>query len=92
MTKEKTVPELLDDLQNISSLLKASLPREAPLFFSKSIDQVRALHLREACMHRISELVESACDAFKKGNAMSGYILARAIMETFALPAWVWWE
>lgn len=85
MIKEKTIKELLDDLQGIVDLLKESLPKEAPLFISKSIDPVRALHLREACIHRIAELAESACDAFKKGNNVTGYLLARAIVETFAL-------
>jgi hypothetical protein len=83
--KEKTVKELLDDLQSVVDLLKASLPKQAPLVFSTSIDPLRALHLREACMHRITELVESACKAFNQGNNVSGYILARAIFETFAL-------
>jgi hypothetical protein len=85
MIKEKTVKELLDDLQSIVNLLKSSLPKEAPIFISKSIDPARALHLREACIHRITELAESACDAFKSGNNVAGYLLARAIMETFAL-------
>lgn len=85
MIKDKTVTDLLDDLQEIVDLLKASLPKEAPIFISKSIDPARALYVRESCIHRITELAESACDAFKKGNNVAGYLLARAIMETFAL-------
>lgn len=84
MIQEKTVTELLDDLQKVVDTLKANLPKQAPLLFSKSTDPLRALHLREACYHRITELAESACGAFKKGNNVSGYILARAVMETFA--------
>ncbi len=86
MIKEKTSKELLDDLQDIvDHYLKPSLLKEAPVFISSSIDPARALLLREACFHRITELAESACDAFKKGNTVAGYLLARAIMETFAL-------
>ena len=85
MIKEKTSKELLNDLQDIVNILKSSLLKEAPIFISKSIDPARALHLREACFHRITELAESACDAFRNGNNVVGYLLARAIMETFAL-------
>ncbi len=86
MIKEKTVTELLDDLQSIvDCYLKPCLPKEVPIFISTSIDPAKALQLREACFHRITELADSACDAFKKGNLVSGYLLARAIMETFAL-------
>lgn len=55
MIKEKTVKELLDDLQKMVYILRSRLPKEAPLFFSKSIDPLRGLHLREACIHRIVE-------------------------------------
>ena len=75
----------MDELKNVVDTLKGSLPKEAPLFFSSHIDPVRALHLREACIHRITELAGSACDEFKKGNLVSGYVLTRAVMETFAL-------
>lgn len=86
MIKEKTVKELLDDLQSIvDCYLKPSLPKEAPIFISSTIDPVRALHLREACFHRITELAEAACSEFKKGSLIAGYLLTRAIMETLAL-------
>ncbi len=85
MTQEKSIPELLDGLQSIVDTLKSSLPKEAPIIISKSVDPSRALHLREACVHRIAELAESACDAFKKGSHVSGYLLVRASMETIAL-------
>ena len=84
MIQEKKSKELLGDLREIVNILKSNLPKEAPIFIFKSIDPARALHLREACFHRITELAESACDAFKKENKVSGYLLARAIMETFA--------
>ena len=83
--KDKTIEELLDELQNLVDTLKGSLPKEAPLFFSSHIDPVRDLYLREACLHRVTELAESACDEFKKGNLVAGYVLTRAFMETFAL-------
>ena len=42
MIKEKTVTELLSDMQSIvDCYLKPSLPREALLFISKSIDPDR---------------------------------------------------
>ncbi len=85
MIKEKTVKELLGDLQKVVYALQARSPKEAPLFFSKSIDPLRGLHLREACFHRIAELAESTYEAFKKENLATGYLLAQAIVETMAL-------
>ncbi|NNM43059.1 MAG: hypothetical protein HKM07_01785 [Chlamydiae bacterium] len=83
--EEKTTGELLQELSEIVEILKVSLPKEAPLFFSKAIDPCRALHLREACFHRVTELAESAYEAFLKKNTVVGYILLRSIMETVAL-------
>ena len=85
MIKEKKLKDLLDELQGIVNSLKVKLPKEAPLFISSSIDPLRILFLREACFHRITELSESACDAFKKENLITGYVLAQAVMEVSAL-------
>lgn len=60
------------------------MSKDAPISHL-SLDPVRALHLREACLHRITELTESAYDGFKNGNLVTGYLLARAIYETLAL-------
>lgn len=76
---------MLEKLKNISDTLKNSLPIEAPLLVSKAIDPCRALVLREACLHRISELVESAYEDFSKDRLISAFIVARAIMETESL-------
>lgn len=74
--------------------LKSELPKQAPLVIPRSADPgmpthlndpLRILHLKEACFHRITELTDSACDAFKKGNIVTAYLLMRAFMETFAL-------
>jgi len=51
-------------LKNISDTLKNSLPIEAPLLISKATDPCRAFVLREACLHKISELIESAYENF----------------------------
>ncbi|MBS0606790.1 MAG: hypothetical protein JSR57_07565 [Verrucomicrobia bacterium] len=83
--EDKSKDELLEDLRVIIETLKASLPTEAPLIFSNAIDPARALHLREACLHRIAELAESAYDAFVKKNYVPAYLLSRAVMETLAL-------
>lgn len=83
--QEKSKNELLTEIRVIVETLKASLPTKALLGCSKAIDPSRALHLREACFHRITELAESAYDAFVKENYVSGYLLSRAVMETMAL-------
>lgn len=83
--EERSVDDLLEDLRVIVETLKVSLPTEAPLFLSKAIDPSRALLLREACFHRITELAESAYDAFVKKNYVPSYLLSRAVMETMAL-------
>jgi hypothetical protein len=94
MPDEKSVEHLLAILDKKVVFLKSQLPRQAPLLIPKPkdpsksthlIDPLRALHLREACFHRIVELAESACDAFKNGNTVAGYLLVRAFMEAFAL-------
>lgn len=94
MTQEKSVLELLDDLQNIVDALKANLPKEAPLVIPKStdpkkashlIDPLRVVHLREACYHRVFELADSGCEALKKGDIVVAYLLMRAVMETLAI-------
>ena len=89
--KDKTTDELLKDLDHVVHSLKDNLSKHAPIFIGASpnshpsLDPVKALHLREACLHRITELAESAYDGFKKGNLVTGYLLARAIYETVAL-------
>lgn len=85
MTKEKALGDLLEDLQNMVITLKSSLPKESSLIIPKPTDPLQILHLREACYHRITELADSACSAFKQTNMAAGYLLAKAIMETFAL-------
>ncbi len=89
--KDKTTNELLEDLNHVVRALKSNLSKHAPIFVGaspnshSSLDPVRALHLREACLHRITELAESAYNGFKHGNLVTGYLLARAIYETVAL-------
>lgn len=83
--EEKSKQELLEELNVIVDTLKVSLPTEAPIFISKAIDPCRALQLREACFHRVTELAESAYDAFKKDNYVAAYILMRGVIETVAL-------
>ena len=85
MVKEKKLKDLLDELQGIVNSLKVKLPKETPFFISSSIDPLRILFLREACFHRIAELSDSACDAFKKESLITGYVLAQAVMEVLAL-------
>lgn len=76
---------MIKQLQNILATLKNSLPNQAPLIISEAIDPSRALILRETCLYRITELTESAYEAFKKGNLITAFILSRAIMETESL-------
>ena len=77
--------ELMSEFSALVATLQANLPSSAPMFLSNVNDPCRALHLREACLHRVTELAESSLDAFKKNNNVAGYLLARAIMETVAL-------
>ncbi|MBM3192008.1 MAG: hypothetical protein FJZ63_05090 [Chlamydiae bacterium] len=82
--------ELLKDLKHIADALQANLPKQAAIFIPQdslaaTLDPLRILQLREACIHRVSELAESTYEAFNKGNRVAGYVLARAIYETVAL-------
>jgi hypothetical protein len=79
---------LEEALKDIVAILKNSLPREIPLAISKAIDPCRAHVLREACLHRIAELADSAYDAFRKNKLITAFTLCRSVMETEAL----FWE
>jgi hypothetical protein len=79
---------LLAELKSIVIDLNVSLPKEAPLGLSRSIDPIRALVLREACLYRIAEIVRAAHDAFARDDLVVAIILSRAIIETGAL----FWE
>jgi len=76
---------MIEKFKNLVDTLKNSLPTEAPLLISKAIDPSRALILREACLHRICELAESAYEDFAKDRLVAAFIMARAIMETESL-------
>lgn len=78
---EKLLEQLISEIR----MLQASLPNEMSLDFSKAIDPCRAAVFREACLYRISELAESAYDAFLKGRLITAFTLCRAFMETEAL-------
>ncbi|MEI8301239.1 MAG: hypothetical protein WCG10_06510 [Chlamydiota bacterium] len=81
--KDKIIDDLLKDLEHMLHALKDNLSKHAPIFvgaspkFHPSLDPVRALHLREACLHRITELAESAYDAFKKGSLVAAFLRTR---------------
>lgn len=75
----------LEKLKNLVDILNGSLSNEIPFDFSLAIDPVRAVVFREACLHRIAEISESAYDAYAKDNLVVALILSRAIMETEAL-------
>lgn len=77
--------EGLEQLKNLVDILNNSLPSEVPFDFSVAIDPLRAVVFREACLHRIAEISESAYQAFGKDNLIAALILSRAIMETEAL-------
>jgi hypothetical protein len=76
---------LLAEFRSIATELNASLPKEVPLGISRSIDPIRALILREACLHRIAEIVRAAYDAFARDDLVVAIILSRSIIETVAL-------
>lgn len=76
---------LLEELKSIVTDLNACLPKEVPLGFSRSIDPIRALVLREACLYRIAEIVRATHDAFARDDLVVAIILSRAIIETGTL-------
>jgi hypothetical protein len=76
---------LLAELRSIATEVNASLPKEVPLSISRSIDPIRALILREACLYRIAEIVRAAYDAFARDDLVVAIILSRSIIETAAL-------
>jgi len=76
---------LLKELNLKIEKLKCSLPQKTPILFCKSVDPSRAMIFREACLHRITELCESAYDAFAKKRLITAFILCRAFMETETL-------
>lgn len=75
----------LKQLKNLVEILNNSLSWEIPFDFSAAIDPLRAVVFREACLHRIAEISESAYEAFAKDNLIVALILSRAFMETEAL-------
>ncbi len=77
----KALKDSIDTLEN-------SLPWEIPLVISKAIDPCRAHVLREACLHRITELAGSTYDAFQKNKLITAFTLCRSVMETESL----FWE
>jgi hypothetical protein len=77
--------ERQEQLKNLVDILNNSLSSEVPLDFSVTIDPLRAVVFREACLHRIAEISESAYQAFAKDNLIVALILSRAVMETEAL-------
>ncbi|HEY2810000.1 MAG TPA: hypothetical protein VGJ00_01215 [Rhabdochlamydiaceae bacterium] len=78
----------LKALKDSIDTLKNSLPWEIPLVISKAIDPCRAHVLREACLHRITELAGSTYDAFQKNKLITAFTLCRSVMETESL----FWE
>jgi hypothetical protein len=75
----------IGQLKNLVDILNNSLSNEIPFDFSVAIDPFRAVVVREACLHRIAEISESAYEAFSKDNLVVALILSRAVMETEAL-------
>lgn len=82
---ESNNEDLIKELKNIVDTLNNSLPKEAPFDFSFSIDPIRALVLREACLYRVAEIAESAYEDFVKDRLVAAFILSRAFMETETL-------
>lgn len=77
--------KLLEELKIEIKTLQASLLKEIPMLFSSAIDPCRAIVFREACLYRITELAESAYEAFLKDRLVTAFILCRAFMETESL-------
>jgi hypothetical protein len=85
---QKTNQDDLEALKEAVKVLENSLPKVIPLVISRAIDPCRAHVLREACLHRITELAGSACDAFHQNKLITAFTLCRSVMETEAL----FWE
>jgi len=76
---------MMEKLKELATALKSNLPKQAPHLICKAVDPSRALILRETCLYRISELVESAHENFAKDRLIAAFIMTRAIMETESL-------
>lgn len=82
---DQELTSLLEKLRLKIEMFKSCLPKQTPILFCKSVDPSRAMIFREACLHRITELCESAYDAFAKNRLITAFILCRAFMETETL-------
>ena len=80
----------LQELKSIIETLQANLPKEVSLLVchdsSKGkIDPARAMMLREAIYHRITESAESLYVTLSKKHLIASCLLLRSIIETLAL-------
>ncbi len=77
----------LDEAIALTEKMAFDLPTKVELrsLFEASLLPPRALSAREVLRYRMLEICRSACNSFKKSEAVSGAILTRAAFETATL-------
>lgn len=73
--------------KNICEEFKLNLPENFEIASVSATSKIpfKALTLREALFHRVSDLSNIACDLYEKESMISAFIITRAIMETSAV-------
>lgn len=86
-TKSYNVIKYLQEAKDLANEIKTNLPDAYDIasISVKSKLPLKALALREAIIHRVSELSEVACQLYESKKVISAFIITRSLIETVAI-------
>jgi len=92
MQSEEFNPDVsLSRAKEVTEEFRQNLPKKiyAASLSVKSKIPFKAVPLREALVHRLTELAEVACALYDQKKTVSAFIITRSVMETAAMLYWL---